>query len=93
MIDGHESCYSIGVRDPFVNYVTPIWLRFHSDTWKFEEIRAKLLALKRVPVVESGGHLWIPLDVPLNAPSDQMIDSLLSQTERTAEVAYETDGV
>lgn len=83
-----SSCFSVGVRDAFEGYVTPIWLRFHRRTTIFAEIRARLFAAEpALRLVESGGHVWIPLDVPLGAEAEAVIDSLVIQIERIVEVA------
>ena len=34
---GAASCFSIGVRDSFANWVTPIWMRFRHDTPHFKQ--------------------------------------------------------
>ena len=77
------SCYSVGVRDPFAGFTTPIWMCFHKKTYLFEEIRDRL-----APLVEnrnalfSGGHIWIPLEVPLNANKEEMLASLTGQIQK-----------
>ena len=75
------TCFSVGTRDPFAGYETPIWLRFHQGTPGFREVHGRFLgsaaesAVQRVepaPVpVESEGHLWFPLSVrrEINWPS------------------------
>ena len=32
LVGSGTSCFSIGVRDSFAEWVTPIWMRFHKDT-------------------------------------------------------------
>ncbi|MDP2055634.1 MAG: hypothetical protein Q8L75_18495, partial [Acidobacteriota bacterium] len=61
------SCFSIGVRAPFINHTTPIWLRFNSSTPKFVEIQRRLDAsdLSR-RIVGHQGHIWLPLELPPN---------------------------
>lgn len=78
-------CYSIGVRDPFQGHVTPIWMRFHRQTPQFSLIRRRLAGLHWV---ESAGHIWIPLAIPLNAGDDQMVEALISGAEEIIRVAY-----
>lgn len=76
-------CYSIGVRRPFVTYTTPIWLRFHSNTPGFPDIRSNLLASTDYGpnVVESGGHVWLPLDPSLG------VTGLVERARAIGEVA------
>jgi hypothetical protein len=81
-IGSAESCFSVGVRDPFRGHITPIWLRFHCNTGSFSEIRARLAASDLSQrLVESGSHIWIPLDVPLKADGEQLVDSLVAQID------------
>jgi hypothetical protein len=84
-----DSCYSVGTRDPFVGYTTPIWLRFHKGTGHFTRIRAKLdRAAGGVQPVHSGGHLWFPLEVPRDSDRETMIGALVKQVQRILEDAY-----
>ncbi len=77
-----RSCFSVGVRDPFVGFSTPVWFRFHHATPFFAEIRDRLRAAGPVlRIVESDGHVWIPLDVPLCAEANTVVDSLVEQAE------------
>jgi len=66
-----------------------MWLRFHKDTGHFAEIARRL---ERSPLgnaaVRSGGHLWFPLEVPLNSTKEVMITSLVGQVERILVVAH-----
>jgi hypothetical protein len=84
-----EPCYSVGTRHPFRDYTTPIWLRFHKDTGHFTRIRANL---DRSPsewqLVDSGGHLWFPLEVPRNSDGDTMIGALVERVQEIVAVAY-----
>src|SRR5262245_47406437 len=78
-------CFSLGVRDPFKKRMTPFWLRFHHDTPLFAVIRGRLAApTVSERWVERGGHVWIPLDVPLNADGEQIINALVTQTAEIA---------
>lgn len=79
--------YSIGVRDSFAEPVTPVWMRFHKDTDQFRKIR-KRIAASKVRSFESGGHVWIPLDVPVDVPQEQMVQSLVGQAEDVVKVAF-----
>ena len=82
-------CFSIGVRDPFENFSTPIWMRFHRQTPQFMVIRERLT---RSPLGEqlvySSGHVWIPLDVPLNTGGDQLVAAVAANAEEFATIAY-----
>lgn len=87
---GKPSCFSVGARDPFPGYITPIWLRFHSRTHMFLEIRSRIAASNLSGrVVDSGRHIWLPLNVPLNVEGDGIVDSLVAQGEEIAVVAYD----
>ncbi len=84
-----ESCYSVGTRDPFQNYRTPIWLRFHKRTGYFAEISEQLIQSSYgLKVVRSGKHIWYPLEVPQNASREVMINSLVMQVKDIISVAY-----
>jgi hypothetical protein len=84
--DDAASCYSIGVRDSFAKWVTPIWMRFHRDTGNFRLIRQRIDS-SDVRSLESGGHIWIPLDVPRDVSGKQMIQALVEQAEEVVRVA------
>jgi len=85
-----KSCFSIGVRDSFAGWVTPVWMRFHRNTGNFKQIRQRVEA--SVPSsIESGGHIWIPLDVPFNVSGEQMIQALVEQAEEVVRVAYQAE--
>lgn len=79
--------FSIEVRDPFAGYDTPVWMRFHKVTPMFSIIRDRLRA-SGAPnrLVESGGHVWVPLDVPLNADVGSVVASLVEQSEQVLKV-------
>jgi hypothetical protein len=87
-----ESCFSIGVRDPFARSdpPTPIWLRFHHETPLFSVIRDRLegsdLAKK---LFKSGKDVWLPLDVPIRVDAAQMVNELVAQAEKVMQVAYQ----
>jgi len=85
-----QPCFSVGVRDPFAGYTTPIWLRFHRHTPKFSVIRERLVASGLSQrLTECDGHVWIYLDVPLNADGESLVHSLVEQAQRVIEVAYQ----
>ena len=84
-----SSCYSIGTKDPFQNHRTPIWLRFHKGTGHFVEIAGRLeRSALAAAVVRSQGHLWFPLEVPLNSDRETMIGALVAQARRIVAVAH-----
>ena len=85
-----ESCFAIGVRDSFEQWVTPIWMRFRQDTGHFELIRQRIEA-SCLRSLESGGHIWIPLDVPFDVWSEQMIQALVEQAEEVVRIAYQAE--
>jgi len=83
------SCYSMEVRDPFAGHITPIWMCFHKKTYLFDEIRSRLTSLiEEGLAITSGGHIWIPLVVPLNSGKEQMIKALVSQTQEVCARAF-----
>jgi len=87
-----EPCFSIGARDPFAGHDTPIWMRFHKTTPRFALIRDRLRASLVAPrLVESGGHVWIPLDVPIGADGGGIVAALHSAAGAVIEVAYRTE--
>ena len=79
-LEDRKPCFSIGVRHPFAGESTPIWLRFNSTTPLFQMIQNRLdqshLADR---LVISSGHVWYPLDVPLDSNSEEMIGVLIEQ--------------
>ena len=81
-------CFSIGVRDSFAEWVTPIWMRFHRVTGNFGVIRQRIEA-SDLRCLESGGHIWIPLDIPLQVSGEQMIQTLIGQAEQVMRVTYQ----
>ena len=90
LVDDATSCYSIGVRDSFAEPVTPIWMRFHQATGNFRLIRQRI-ELSSLEPVESGGHIWIPLQVERNVSGEQMIEDLVRKAEKVLRVAYQTE--
>ena len=88
--DDAKSCYSIGVRVSFEGWITPIWMRFHRATRNFKVIfqRIRMSSLEQV---ESGGHIWIPLEVLRDASDEKMIENLVKQAEKVLQVAYQAE--
>jgi hypothetical protein len=84
---GESSCFSIGVRDSFAEPVTPVWMRFHRATGYFWQIHQRIEA-SRLNWLESGGHIWIPLEIPLEASHEQMLEALVEQAQEVERVAY-----
>ena len=88
-VAGEWSCYSVGTRDPFQGHKTPVWLRFHKGTGHFIEIAGRLeRSALGVEAVRSQGHLWFPLEVPLNSDREAMTRALVAQVQRILAVAY-----
>lgn len=82
--------FSLGVRDPFTGFTTPIWMRFHKVTPQFPLIRDRLMSSDlNLKLVESGGHVWIPLEVPLGVGAEEMVSALVRKAEEVAQVAYQ----
>ena len=89
-IDDTASCYSIGSRDSFAKWVTPIWMRFHKDTGNFRLIRQRIQSTY-LRSLESSGHIWIPLDVPRDVSGQQMVQALVEQAEDVVRAAYQAE--
>ena len=89
-IEGRECCYSIGVRDSFAEWITPIWLRFHKGTGNFKQI-AERIQQSELRRLQSGGHLWMPLDIPIGQESDQMVASLVEQARAIESLAFSVE--
>ena len=87
----NDSYFSIGVRDPFAGWTTPIWMRFHRDTDKFSHIRQRIEKDSSLDWLESGGHIWIPMEVPFEVSGDQMIDIIVEQAKRALRVVYQIE--
>ncbi len=85
---GAASCFSVGVRDSFAEWVTPIWLRFNRSTGHFSLIRHRVAA-STLRWLESGGHIWMPLDMPPGVPGEQMVEALVEQAEAVAGVVFD----
>ncbi len=89
-INGIESCYSIGICDPFQNHRTPVWLRFHKGTGYFDEISKQFTQSSlELEAVRSCKHIWYPLEVPHNAVREAMINSLVEQANHITTTAYQ----
>ena len=39
-------------------------------------------------LVHSNGHVWIPVDVPLNTGGDQLVAAVMANVEEVATIAY-----
>lgn len=88
VVPNSETYYSIGVRDPFQNFQTPLWLRINRKTGHFAKIVEELeRAGLRSNAVLSRGNLWFPLEVPRSATRDEMVTSLVDQAKRIVDVA------
>ncbi|GAB4195563.1 MAG: hypothetical protein OHK0013_01890 [Sandaracinaceae bacterium] len=74
-------CYSVGVRHPFRGHRSPLWLRVHGATTPaFDQISARLRGSPLAPrLVDSEGHAWLELEVPLGVSGEEMIDALARQ--------------
>lgn len=82
--------FSLGVRDPFAGHSTPVWMRFNKRTPGFVVVHARLGSSQlKAKLVESGGHVWIPLDVPLGVSGDEMVGALVAQAEAVLQVVYQ----
>jgi len=94
-VRGHSdypaSCYSIGVRDSFAEWLTPVWMRFHKDTPYFKQIRERIQK-RSARSLASGGHIWIPLFVPPHVSAEQMVQNLVEQAEKVIQAAYMAEG-
>lgn len=88
--DNIESCYCIGVRHSFAEWVTPVWMRFRHDTGHFTRIRQRIEA-SSLDCLDSAGHIWIPMHIPINASGEEMIQAIVEQAQEVLRVAYPAD--
>lgn len=73
-------CFSVGLRHPFRDRRSPLWLRVHAATPDFEHIRSRLRASALAPkLVESDGHVWLELDLPTDMPGDAVVEALAAR--------------
>jgi hypothetical protein len=78
---------SVGLRNPFDGFVTPVWMRFNFTTPRFATVRANLEDSQlRQRVAYSGKHLWIPLDIPVDS-AQPVIDALIDQAREVIHLA------
>ena len=87
---GFVQAASSGRLHSFAEFVTPVWMRFHKQTGRFSLVRQRITA-SSLPWLESGGHIWLPLEVPLEAPADRIVESLAAQADKIVRTAYPTD--
>ena len=89
-LDTEQPCFSLGVRDPFKGHTTFVWMRYHHDTPMFSLVCDRLTVSRfSQRLVESSGHIWIPLDVTLDAHGDYgLVESFVAQAEDIIQVAY-----
>ena len=94
-VDGNEHperpAYSVGVRPPFEGFVTPLWIRFHHQTPCFSLVRQRLhqSAFKSEGrLVESEGHVWLPIDVEPGSDVGATVEDVLAKIEQVRNVAY-----
>ena len=87
-VEGDQPFFSIGVRNPFEGWTTPIWLRFNRTTPLFSVIRYRLVTSDiSERVISSRGHAWLPLEVPLESDEETMVSSLIQQALAVIEIA------
>ena len=79
------TCFSIGVREPFVNYSSPIWMRFHWQTPNFEIVQSRI-KLSDVDWIESNGHLWLPLEERLGEQFNKQLDYLYDKVVSISDI-------
>jgi hypothetical protein len=64
-------------------------MRFNKTTGRFSEIRTRLQSSTLSPrLTVSGGHIWIPLEIPLQATNEEMVASLVAQADEVQTIAY-----
>jgi hypothetical protein len=82
-------CFSVGLRDPFKGFTTPVWMRFHRVTPDLASVRSNLMSSDLADrVADGGGHLWIRLDVPTGVDGDKILESLLAEADTITNIAY-----
>ncbi len=86
---GSSTYYSIGLRPPPKGGVeTPIWLRFHSETPGFDEVRKAMSRPEQaLDVIEEGGHLFYGLIPPIDVEGSPLIADLADQANRVLQAA------
>ena len=62
-------------------------MRFHRATGHFWQIHQRI-ETSTLKWLESGGHIWIPLEIPLEASHEQMLEALVKQAQEVERVAY-----
>lgn len=83
-------CFSIGLRNPFENHRTPVWLRVHGETPGYQVLHERLHSSGVASqLILSGGHMWFPLDVPLDAADEEMVRSLIDQANELLRAALQ----
>lgn len=85
---GGTACFCIGVRDSFAEWITPVWLRFSQDTRDFVSIRVRL-ASSSLRWLDSGGDLWLPVEIPLGMSGERMVAAVVDQAEAAVRVAFQ----
>ncbi len=87
-LDGKKTCYSVGVRDPFEGHKTPIWLKFDKGTPCFQLVNEQFKGPSfDEQIVRSGGHIWLPLQIPLKVPTAEVVSDLERQVQEILAVA------
>lgn len=82
---GGEAVVAVGVREACASPV--LWVRWHRSTEQFRLIAARLVGMGITPQ-ESGGHLWVPLNlVPDTGVATRQIENLASEVEELYRVA------
>jgi hypothetical protein len=74
------AAFSIGVRESFARWITP-------DIHDFVSIRQRLEG-SALRWLESGGELWLPIDVPLGVSGGRMVEAVIEQAEAAVRVAF-----
>ena len=67
--------FSVGVRQPFAPHATPIWLRVSRRSPLFAQMYTRL-KMRHPEVVESEGHLWLPIEVSHDVAGDAPVDHI-----------------
>lgn len=79
---------SVGLREPFDPHTTPVWIRVARSSPLFEQMNPRLMARYPWPqAIESGGDLWLPIDVSAEAAASAPVEYIVARTEEAFEVA------
>ncbi len=78
---------SLGVRQPRRDFQTPIWMRYHYRTSDFAVAKQRLRASGAVVDEAKRGHIYVPVDLPLDVSGAEVVRLVKGQVQRVHSVA------